>query len=106
MIIDRNMSLKIVEKPSVRHVNQPVTGLYVTRLLQDQNGTLILIDTKIILGSHLQQLISGLPRCAGATLLFSHMLGSSVRPKGQNTKVDALSCLGKSKIQCPLMMDL
>lgn len=82
MIIDRNMSLKIVEKPSVRHVNQPVTGLYVTRLLQDQNGTLILMDTKIILGSHLQQLISGLPRCAGATLLFSHMLGSSVRPKG------------------------
>ena len=85
MIIDRNMSLKIVEKPSVRHVNQPVTGLYVTRLFQDQNGTLILIDTRIILGSHLQQLISaaGLPRCAGATLLFSHMLGSSVRLKGQ-----------------------
>jgi len=82
MIIDRNMSLKIVEKPSVRHVNQPVTGLYVTRLLQDQNGTLILMDTNIILGSHLQ-LISGLPRCAGATLLFSHMLGSSVRLKGQ-----------------------
>ena len=83
MIIDRNMSLKIVEKPSVRHVNQPVTGLYVTRFLQDQNGTLILIDTKIILGSHLQQLISGLPRCAVATLLFSHMLGSAVRLKGQ-----------------------
>ena len=105
MIIDRNMSLTIVEKPSVRHVNQPVTGLYVTRLLQDQNGTLILIDTKIILGSHLQQLISGLPRCAGATLLFSHMLGSSVRLQ-KNMKVDVLSCLGESKIQCPLIMDL